>query len=271
MLRAASLLRSRAPAIGITAASAILLGTGTVLASDDGLHPAQYPWSHNGLLQSLDHASMRRGFQVYQEVCSACHSLRRICYRNLVGNTHTVNEAKELAEDIEVVDGPDDEGNMFTRPGKLADHMPSPYPNDEAARFANGGALPPDLSLIVKARHGREDYLFALLTGFHEPPAGVNIREGLHFNPYFPGLAIGMARPIYDGMVEYEDGTPATTSQMAKDVITFLTWCAEPEHDERKRMGMKCMSILGMAALVAWYMKRNKWIVIKSRKISYVK
>ena len=114
-----------------------------------------------------------------------------------------------------------------------------PYANDNAARAANNGALPPDLSLIVKARHGGPDYIFALLTGYREPPAGVEIRPGLHYNPYFPGAAIGMAQQLFDGMVDYEDGTPATASQMAKDVTTFLNWAAEPEHDERKLMGLK--------------------------------
>lgn len=264
--------RSRSLATaGMSAAALLTLGTGSVLASDDGLHPAVYPWNHKGVMNTLDHQSMRRGFQVYKEVCSACHSLKRVCYRNLVNNTHTVDEAKALAEDCEVTDGPDDEGNMFTRPGKLADALPSPYPNNEAARFANGGALPPDLSLIVKARHGGEDYLFALLTGFHDPPAGVSIREGLHYNPYFPGGAIGMGRPLYDGMVEYEDGTPATTSQMSKDVITFLTWCAEPELDERKRMGFKAMTLLAISCGLSWYLKRHKWLTIKTRKLQYVK
>ena len=145
-----------------------------------------------------------------------------------------------MAEDTEVMDGPNDEGEMFERPGKLSDYLPSPYPNEEAARYANNGAYPPDLSLIMKARHNGPDYVFALLTGYKDPPAGVAERETQYYNPYFPGAWIGMPMPLNEGAVEYDDGTPATATQMAKDVCTFLTWAAEPEADERKLMGVKC-------------------------------
>lgn len=259
--------------LGVAAASSIAAGgfyTTVLASSNEEIHPAKYPWSHSGPLSSFDHFSVRRGFQVYKQVCSACHSLDKIAFRNLVGATHTLEEAKALAEEIQVEDGPDDAGNMFKRPGKLSDYMPRPYPNDQAARFANGGALPPDLSLIIKARHGREDYLFALLTGYKEPPAGITIREGLHYNPYFPGGAIGMAQALYDEMIEYEDGTPASQSQMAKDVANFLAWAAEPELNERHRMGMKAIILLSLAAGVSWYAKRQRWSLLKSRKLVYV-
>ncbi|KAF8972649.1 cytochrome C1 family-domain-containing protein [Flammula alnicola] len=210
--------------------------------SDEGLHPQAYPWSHNGILDTFDHASIRRGYQVYREVCAACHSLDRIAWRNLVGVSHTADEARAMAEEVEYTDGPNAEGEMFQRPGKLADYMPAPYPNEEAARAGNAGAYPPDLSLIIKARHGGADYVFSLLTGYLDPPAGVEIRDGMNYNPYFPGGAISMARVLFDGLVEYDDGTPATTSQMAKDVVTFLSWAAEPEHDERKKYGIKASS-----------------------------
>ncbi|XP_012680398.1 cytochrome c1, heme protein, mitochondrial [Clupea harengus] len=241
----------------------------SVKASDLELHPPNYPWTHNGLVSSLDHASIRRGYQVYKQVCSACHSMEYLAFRNLVGVSHTEPEAKVLAEEIEVVDGPDDTGEMFTRPGKLSDYFPKPYNNPEAARAANNGALPPDLSYIVNARHGGEDYVFSLLTGYCEPPAGVDVREGLYYNPYFPGQAIGMAPPIYNEVLEYDDGTPATMSQVAKDVCTFLRWAAEPEHDQRKRMGLKLL--MGSAILIplVYYMKRHRWSVLKSRKIAY--
>lgn len=211
---------------------------------DEGLHAPAFPWSHKGMFDTFDHASIRRGYQVYKEVCSACHSLDRIAWRNLVGVAYTVDEVKGFAEEVEYEDGPNDEGEMFQRPGKLADHLPAPYPNDEAARAGNGGGLPPDLSLITKARHGGADYIFALLTGYTDPPAGVEMPEGMNFNPYFPGTKIAMARVLYDGLVEYEDGTAATTSQMAKDVSTFLNWSSEPEHDERKRMGAQALVML---------------------------
>lgn len=220
--------------------------------------------------RNANFSSLRRGFQVYQEVCSACHSLSRIPYRTLVGVSHTVDEMKALAEEHEYDSEPNDEGEIEKRPGKLSDYLPSPYKNDEAARAANNGALPPDLSLIVKARHGGANYIFSLLTGYpEEPPAGAVVPEGLNFNPYFPGTGIAMARVLYDGLVDYEDGTPATTSQMAKDVTEFLNWAAEPEMDQRKKMGMKVL-IVGttLFALSVW-VKRYKWAAIKTRKIMY--
>ncbi|NXW11586.1 CY1 protein, partial [Fregetta grallaria] len=233
------------------------------------MHPPSFPWSHGGALAALDHGSVRRGFQVYKQVCSACHSMEYLAFRNLIGVTHTEAEAKALAEEVEVLDGPDENGEMFMRPGKISDYFPKPYPNAEAARAANNGALPPDLSYIVNARHGGEDYVFSLLTGYCDPPAGVTVREGLHYNPYFPGQAIGMAPPIYNEILEFDDGTPATMSQIAKDVCTFLRWAAEPEHDHRKRMGLKMLMVSGLLISLLYYMKRHKWSVLKSRKMVY--
>jgi ubiquinol-cytochrome c reductase cytochrome c1 subunit len=259
---------------GSTAAGAVgiaALGSGSlVFASSDVLEAPHYHWSHKGRLSSYDHAAIRRGFQVYQQVCAACHSLERVAYRNLVGVAFSEEELKVMMEDApDVEDGPNDQGEMFKRPAKLADYLPSPYKNDEEARLANAGALPPDLSLMVKARHGGEDYLFALLTGYREAPEGVSLRQGLYFNPYFPGGAIGMPQQIYDDGVEYEDGTPATASQMAHDVSVFLAWASEPEHDDRKKMGMKwCFALAMMFVVTGWY-KRFRWSVIKQRKISY--
>ncbi|KAK0551734.1 cytochrome c1 [Tilletia horrida] len=238
-------------------------------AADEGLHPTAFPWSHKGWLDTFDHASIRRGYQVYREVCSACHSLDRIAWRNLVGVSHTVDEVKAMAEEVEVTDGPNDEGEMFQRPGKLSDYMPAPYANEEQARAGNAGALPPDLSLMVKARHGGADYIYSLLTGYCDPPAGIDVPEGMNFNPYFPGVKIGMARVLYDGLVEYEDGTPATTSQMAKDVVTFLSWTAEPEHDQRKKMGLQAVVILSTLTAISIYVKRFKWAALKNRKLVY--
>ena len=238
--------------------------------SDDpnhGLHPPHYHWTHHSPIHSFDHAAIRRGFQVYKEVCSACHSLKLIAFRNLIGVSHSEDEVRQLCAEYETRDGPDEHGEFYMRPCRLSDRFPPVYANDEAARAGNGGALPPDLSCIVKARMNNEDYIFSLLTGYHEPPAGVAVREGLHYNPYFPGGAISMARVLYDGLVEYEDGTPATSSQMAKDVTTFLAWASEPEHDERKRMGMKAMIILSSLAVMAYWWKRHTWSYLKSRKI----
>ncbi|XP_007907494.1 cytochrome c1, heme protein, mitochondrial [Callorhinchus milii] len=241
----------------------------SVTADELELHPPNYPWSHNGLLSSLDHASIRRGYEVYKQVCSACHSMEYLAFRNLVGVSHTEEEAKAIAEEYEIVDGPDENGEMFTRPGKLSDYFPKPYANSEAARAANNGALPPDLSYIANARHGGEDYVFTLLTGYCDPPAGISLREGLYYNPYFPGQAIGMAPPIYDEILEYSDGTPPSMSQIAKDVCTFLRWSSEPEHDQRKRMGLKMLMFSLIVIPMLYYMKRHRWSVLKSRKIAY--
>jgi ubiquinol-cytochrome c reductase cytochrome c1 subunit len=173
----------------------------------------------------------------------------------------TVDEAKALAEENEYDTEPNDEGEIEKRPGKLSDYIPDPYKNDEAARAANNGALPPDLSLITKARHGGCNYIFSLLTGYpEEPPAGAVVPSGLNFNPYFPGTGIAMARVLYDGLVEYEDGTAATTSQMAKDVVEFLNWAAEPEMDERKRMGWKVMAIGSVLFAMSVWVKRYVFI-----------
>ena len=242
----------------------------TVASADEaehGLHLPQYSWPHDGVFNSYDHASIRRGHQVYQQVCAACHSLNQICYRNLVDVAYTEQEVKTMAEEIEITDGPDDTGEMFERPGKLSDRLPSPYANEEGARYANNGAYPPDLSLITKARHDGINYVFALLLGYRDAPAGIEIRDGLYYNPYFPGGAIAMPKMLVDGGVEYDDGTIATETQMAKDVTTFLAWAAEPEHDDRKLMGAKWMFAMALLTVTAVYQKRYIWSQLKSRRV----
>merc|ERR1712168_37452 len=241
----------------------------SVGASELSLHAPHLPWSHSGNFDSLDHASIRRGYQVYKQVCAACHSMRYLAYRNLVDISHTEEEAKKEAEEIQTLDGPDEAGNMFMRPGKLADYFPRPFANDAAASAANNGAIPPDLSFITLGRHGGEDYVYHLLNGYCDPPAGIELREGQNFNPYFPGGAIGMGAPLYNEIIEYDDGTPATQSQLAKDVCTFLTWAASPEHDMRKKLSIKVLGFLSLTFGVAWYIKRHRWSVLKSRKLVY--
>ncbi|NXD74668.1 CY1 protein, partial [Eolophus roseicapillus] len=234
--------RAALAALGALAAGGGTLALGSALAAGElELHPPTFPWSHSGTLAALDHASLRRGFQVYRQVCSACHSLEYIAFRNLIGVSHTEAEAKALAEEVQILDGPDENGEMFLRPGKISDYFPKPYPNVEAARAANSGALPPDLSYIVNAR-GQD---CARTHGCCSPGCSP------HLTPPPP------------------QGTPATMSQIAKDVCTFLRWAAEPEHDHRKRMGLKMLMISGLLISLLYYLKRHKWSVLKSRKIVY--
>jgi len=239
--------------------------------ADEALPPPKYPWNHRYPWQGFDHASIRRGYKVYSQVCAACHSLDRIAYRNLVGTCYTEEEVKELAAERDFIDGPDDQGEMYERPGKLTDYMPRPYPNENAARFANNRALPVDLSLVVKAREHHEDYIFSLLTGYRDPPAGIEVKEGQYYNPFFPGAKIAMPQALSDGQLEFEDGTYGSISQMAKDVTTFLCWAAEPEHDERKRMGIKAIFVLSIIAGTTLYYKRLRWSVLKTRVIAFTK
>jgi len=241
-------------------------------ALEEQVHVPHYHWSHSGPLDTFDKASIRRGYEVYKQVCAACHSMDRIAFRNLVGTVYTEDEAKKVAAEYSVVNGePNDKGDSFKRPGKLFDYFPAPYENEQQSRTANAGAYPPDLSVIVKARHGNENYIFSLLTGYCEPPAGVTCAEGQNFNPYFAGSKIGMAAPLYDEIIEYEDGTTPSTSQLAKDVSTFLAWSAEPEHDQRKQMGFKAMAVLSLLTCFSMYYKRHTWSQLKSRQIIFKK
>jgi len=240
-----------------------------VNASADRIMPENFNFEHKGFWSAYDMAAVRRGHQVYTNVCATCHSMNLMAYRNLVDACYTEEEVRGMCEEVEVTDGPNDEGEMFDRPAKLSDHWVPPYKNEMEARFANNGAYPPDLSLMAKARPGGEDYIFALLTGYREAPAGVSVMPGMHYNPYFSGGQIAMPQPLQDEQVEYDDGTPATISQMAKDVSTFLTWAAEPKQDERKLMGLKwCAAVAAVIGATAYY-KRVRWSIYKSRRISY--
>ncbi|KRX87098.1 Cytochrome c1, heme protein, mitochondrial [Trichinella pseudospiralis] len=275
--------KSSLPTIAIGVASAMGIGLLYTLnhvaeASFLHLHLPHLDWPHRGILKTYDAASIRRGYQVYKQVCAACHSMKQISYRHFVNVFMTEEEAKREASEvnilflvvIEVEDGPGDDGKMYMRPGKLIDYLPQPYPNEVAARLANNGALPPDLSMITLARHGGEDYLFMLLTGYMDPPAGFPVESYQAYNPYFPnGAAIAMTQQLFDDMLEYEDGTPATQSQMAKDVACFLKWASEPEHDIRKRWAFKLLVMIPPIAAIIYYWKRHQWTYMKSRKFVF--
>jgi len=224
-------------------------------------------WSFNGIFGTYDRGALQRGFQVYTEVCAACHSLSLVSYRNLSqpgGPEFTEDQVKVIAAEVEVNDGPNEEGEMFDRPGIPSDRFVSPFANDEAARAANGGALPPDLSLIVKARGDGANYLYSLMLGYDEkPPAGLELREGMNFNPYFSGSQIAMAAPVFEDGVEYSDGTKASVENMSRDLVTFLTWAAEPHMEERKTLGLKVLLYLIILAGLLYFTNKKIWSRIK--------
>lgn len=216
-------------------------------------------WSWQGVFGTFDQAAQQRGLQVYVEVCAACHSLNFVAYRNLVSLGYNEEEIKAFAEEFEVEDGPNEEGDMYMRSARPYDQFARPFPNDQAARASNNGALPPDLSLIAEARQGGADYLYALLTGYAEPPEDFDLLEGMSFNTYFPGQQIAMHQPLYEDGVEYEDGTVASVEQMAKDVTTFLTWTAEPYLEQRKSLGLKVLLFLFVFTAMLIAVKRKVW------------
>ncbi len=220
-------------------------------------------FSFNSLLGTFDRGAQQRGFQVYKEVCSACHGMRLLSYRNLLDIGLSEAEVRAIAASFQVTDGPNDEGAMFERPARLSDRFRSPFPNDQAARAGNNGALPPDLSVITKARHDGANYLRALLIGYRDAPAGFNVPDGMHYNEYFPGHLIAMPNVLNDGQVEFADGTRATVDQMARDVTTFLAWAAEPETERRRQMGVKILVFLAILGGLAYATKRKVWADVK--------
>jgi cytochrome c1 len=246
-------------ALRITLAAGLALGfAGAAAAQEIDTHahaPKHVEFEFHGPFGKYDRAALQRGYQVYKEVCAACHGLKRIAFRNLTdagGPGFSEAQARALAASAKVPAGPNergethnDSGELLTRPAVLADYLPSPFPNDEAARAANSGALPPDLSLMVKARHHGDAYVYSLLTGFGEkPPAGFTVAKDKHYNPYFPGWNIGMPPPLTKNGVTYADGTPATIEQQAHDVVTFLAWASEPKMEQRKQMGFAVLIFL---------------------------
>ena len=216
-------------------------------------------WPFHGFFGRFDQSSLQRGFKVYREVCAGCHGIKHVSYRDLNSIGLTKDEIKSLAAEYEVKDGPNDEGEMYMRFAKPSDKFVGPYSNDKEARLANNGAYPPDLSLIVKARAGGADYLYSLLNGYVDEPEEFELNDGMYYNLIYPGKQIAMPQPIYDDMVEYDDGTIASQDQIIRDVTSFLAWTAEPELEERKSMGVKVIFFLILITLMLYAVKRKVW------------
>ncbi len=240
----------------------ILLLPLTALATD-ATPPKQMLWPFDGVFGKVDRQAAQRGFQVYKEVCATCHALKHLYYRNLKDLGFSEAEIKELAKQYSVIDGPNDEGEMFERPAVASDHFVSPFKNDQAARAANNGGLPVDLSLIVKAREDGANYVYSILTGYENTPAGFKLNPGSSYNHYFAGHQIAMPAPLVDEIVKYEDGTNATVDQMSHDVVVFLQWAAEPEMEHRKSMGMKVLMFLSVFTLLFYIAKNRVWKNLK--------
>ena len=243
--------------------AALLAFAGVARAEDEAPAPPHQQWSFQGVFGTYDEAALQRGYQVYKEVCAACHPVKHLYFRDLTDIGYGEDQVKGIASQFQVTDGPNDQGEMYQRPAKPSDPMPGPFPNDQAARAANNGALPPDLSLIVKQREGGPDYVYAILTGFKDAPKDVKMNPNMYFNEYFPGHQIAMPPPLTsDGQLTYTDGTKATVPQMAHDVVSFLSWAAEPNLNERHRMGAKVILFLVIAAGIFYAAKRRIWAAL---------
>ena len=242
------------------AAAAALAFAMPAFAQDESEPPLPHPsWSFDGIFGTFDRAALQRGFEIYDQVCSNCHSMNLLHYRDLSALGYSEDQIKAIAAQKQVTDGPNDQGDMYQRPARPADAFVPPYPNEQASRAAHNGALPPDLSLIIKARAGGVDYCYGILTGFENPPANFKLNDGMSYDEYFPGHQIAMPQPLTDGSVTFADGTPNTLPQEAHDVCTFLAWAAEPTMEERKRVGAKSILFLLAMSGVLYAAKRKVW------------
>lgn len=228
-------------------------------ASGEGAELPKVHWSFDGPFGTYDRAAMQRGFQVYNEVCSNCHSMNLLSYRDLREIGLNEEQVKAVAASKQIGGDTDDNGQPIERAGLPSDRFRAPFPNEKAARAANGGALPPDQSLIVNAREGEANYVYGILTGYHEPPAGVTVQPGQYYNVVMPGHMIAMPAPLNEGQVTYADGTKATVEQMSMDVTQFLTWAANPEMETRKRMGVKAVLFLTLLSGLTYAVKKQVW------------
>ncbi len=267
----------------ILAAAAAALAVGAAHPAAAQVTPDKH-WSFEGIFGTFDRAALQRGFQVYQQVCSTCHEMQHLAYRNLTEIGLSEDQAKKIAASVAITDGPNDEGKMYQRPGRLSDYFKPPFANEEAARAANNGALPPDLSMIVKAREGGPNHVYGVLTEFQSPPpppdksacrteedetqpngtvkkvwTAPQVPEGKYYNAAMPGCIIAMPPPLSDGAVKYSDGTKATVPQMASDVATFLAWASEPEIEQRHRLGIKVVLFLFVMTGLMFALKKKIW------------
>tara|TARA_B100000767_G_scaffold234400_1_gene227196 strand:- start:283 stop:1062 length:780 start_codon:yes stop_codon:yes gene_type:complete len=244
----------------------LLVGTYQVNSAEK-VELLKVDWSFKGLFGKFDRGSLQRGYQVYTEVCSSCHSMKYLSYRNLVesgGPEFSEEQVKAIAANFEVVDGPNSDGEMFTRPAKLSDKFVKPYENVKAAQAANGGAYPPDMSVLAKARSGGVNYIYSVLLGYEDPPSGVTLDDGVYYNKYMYGNNIKMSKPLSDDLIEYSDGTVASEEQMAKDVTTFLMWAAEPHLEARHKMGFKAILYLIILTILVYFSMKKIWSRIES-------
>ena len=277
------------------AALAVALSMPVAFAAGDAHGPTieRQKWSFGGVRGSFDRAQLQRGFKVYQEVCASCHTLKRLAFRNLVekGGPEFPEEGVKalIAKEYKVADEPNDAGKVLKRPARLSDSFPAIYINEQEARANHNGALPPDLSVMAKARsvdverpfyavplamvrdifitggyqEGGPDYIYALLTGYQDAPKSMKMSDGMNYNTVYAGNQIGMIAPLSDGLVKYTDGSPATTAQYAKDVTAFLAWAADPKLEERKRMGLAVMLYLLVTTLLLFLAKQRLWSSVK--------
>lgn len=251
----------RKTVLSLAVAAVLAIGVADTARAAGEMELPEKDWSFDGVFGTFDQAELQRGLQVFKNVCSACHGLDYVAFRNLEALGYNDDQVKKIAADYQVQDGPNDQGEMYMRPAVPSDRWPSPFPNEQAARVANGGALPPDLSLMAKAREGGPTYIYELVGhGFVEPPAGVDVMAGKYYNKYFPGNhMISMPPPLSEGVVDYADGTKATVPQMAEDVSAFLMWAAEPKLVDRKRMGVKVILFLLVFTGLLYAVKRRVW------------
>jgi cytochrome c1 len=280
--------RMRAASLAVVLATVGGLAGPAAQAAGEAIHIDRQKWSFGGFWGHYDDAQLQRGFKVFVEVCAKCHSIKRLYFRNLVqpgGPSFPEAAIKSLAATYEVDAAPNDEGKILKRPATLTDAFPGPYKNEQEARFVQNGALPPDLSLITRARgiesgtpfyllpytmardilsgyqEAGSDYVYAYLTGYKPPPAGVKLAEFMNWNVAFPGHQTAMANPFVagDGLVKYDDGTPATVDNYARDVVAFLSWLGDPTLEDRKRMGFLVIGYLLLTALLLGLAKRRVW------------